>query len=171
MYSETDRSQPQRNVKVIPQERVSERIVLTRTRRLRVYRKCEFRSASSMKRSLGNHDQVKEETVEVVLIMPQKRVQNRTVDHIVDVPVPHTQERRSSLSRTNGFPNRTVEQNREVVLNTPMERTWKESLNRSSTCKQHKVREKTKDIPKVTQQVENTQYQLQTVSRQEPANH
>ena len=36
--------------------------------------------------------QVTEETFEVVQIMPQERVQNRTVEQVVDVPAPQIQE-------------------------------------------------------------------------------
>ena len=37
--------------------------------------------------------QVTEETFEGVQIMSQERVQNRTVEQFVDVPVPHSQEK------------------------------------------------------------------------------
>ena len=37
--------------------------------------------------------QVTEETFEGVQIMPQKRVQNRTLEQLIDVPVPQSQEK------------------------------------------------------------------------------
>ena len=59
--------------------------MLTQTRRLRVYRKSELR------RDHRRHGlQVTEETFGGVQIMPQERVQNRTVEQFVDVPVPQS---------------------------------------------------------------------------------
>ena len=39
----------------------------------------------SVEEIMGNHDQVTEETVEVVQIIPQERVQNRMAKQIVEV--------------------------------------------------------------------------------------
>ena len=89
---------------------------------------------------MGNHDRVTEEAVEVVQIMPQERVQNRTVVQII-----------------------------EFVHCILMERILERVIEQIVDMREPQAMEKFVKIPKITQQVGNTQYQLLTVSRQDPA--
>ena len=84
---------------------------------------------------MGSHDRVTEETVEVVQIIPQERVQNRTVVQII-----------------------------EVVHCIPMERIPERVIEQIVDMREPQVMEMFVQIPKIAQQVENTQYQLQSVS-------
>ena len=93
--------------------------------------------------------QVTEETFEGVQIMPQERVQNRTVEQFVDVPVPKSKEKNVEV---------------EVVPNIPMVRTLERVVEQIVDVQATQVMEKTTKIQKITQQVVNTQYQLQKVS-------
>ena len=68
--------------------------------------------------------QVTEETFEGVQIMPQERVQNRTVEQFVDVPVPKLNDPVKQV--VNSFPT------------FQWYEPWNESLSRSSSCKQHR---------------------------------
>ena len=94
---------------------------------------------------MGNHDQVTEEIVQVVQIIPQERVQNRTAEQIV-----------------------------EVVRSTPMERIPERVVEQIVDMQEAQMMEKIIKILEITQQVENTQYRykdcLKTGSSIEPLN-
>ena len=78
--------------------------------------------------------------MEVMQIRTQERVQNRTVKQIV-----------------------------EVVHSTPLERIPERVVEQIVDMQEPQVIEKTSRVPKIKQQVEYTQYQLQLVSGQNPA--
>ena len=78
--------------------------------------------------------------VEVMQIRTQGRVQNRTVKQIV-----------------------------HVVDSIPLERIPKRVVEQIVDMQEPQVMEKTSRVPKITQYVEYTQYQLQLVSGQNPA--
>ena len=99
----------------------------------------------SVEEIMGNHDQVTEETVEVVQIIPQERVQNRMAKQIV-----------------------------EVVRSIPMERILERIPEQIVDMRETQKMEKIIKIPEITQQVENTQYRckdcLKTGSSSESLN-
>ena len=65
--------------------------------------------------------------------------------------------------------NRTVKQIVQVVHSIPLERIPKRVVEMIVDMQEPQVMEKTSRVPKITQEVEYTQYQLQLVSGQNPA--
>ena len=65
--------------------------------------------------------------------------------------------------------NRTVKQIVQVVHSIPLERIPKRVVEKILDMQEPQVMEKTSRVPKITQEVEYTQYQLQLVSGQNPA--
>ena len=65
--------------------------------------------------------------------------------------------------------NRTVKQIVEVVHSIPSERILERVVEKIVDMQSPQVMEKTSRVPKITQQVEYTEYQLQLVSGQNPA--
>ena len=65
--------------------------------------------------------------------------------------------------------NRTEKQIIEVVHSIPLERIPETVAEQIVDMQEPQVMENTGRVPKITQQVEYTQYQLQLVSRQNPA--
>ena len=65
--------------------------------------------------------------------------------------------------------NRTVKQIVEVVQSIPLKRILERVVEQIVDMQEPQVMEKMSRVPKITQQVEYTQHQLQFVSRQNPA--
>ena len=65
--------------------------------------------------------------------------------------------------------NRTVKQIIQVVHSIPLDRIPKRVVEQIVDMQESQVMEKTSRVPRITQQVEYTQYQLQLVSGQNPA--
>ena len=74
-------------------------------------------------------------------IMPQERVQNRTVEQVVDVPVTQIQEEIVEviqLAPQERISDRMVEQIVKLFAAFQWYEPWNESLNRSSTGVKHR---------------------------------
>ena len=83
--------------------------------------------------------QVTEETFEGVQIMPQERVQNRTVEQFVDVPVPKSKEKNVEVEVVPNIPmvrtlERVVEQIVDVQATQVMEEDHKNPENHAASC-------------------------------------
>ena len=99
--------------------------------------------------------------------MPQERSQNRTVEQVVDVPVPQIEEEFVEVIQLvppERISDRHGRANREVVRSIPMERIPERVVEQIVDRRETQVTKKTTKIQKISQEVENTQYQLQTVS-------
>ena len=124
---------------------------------------------------------VPQEIFEVIQPIPQERVAERNVEHIVDVPVPQIQEQIVEMVKVipqEGFAERMMEQivdvpvpqvmeeTVEVAHSIPMERIPERVGEQIVDMQEPQVMEKITKVPKSTQQVANTP---QIVSRQDPA--
>ena len=93
-------------------------------------------------------------------MIPQERASECIVEDIVEVVPIRTQER---------VQNRTMKQIVEVAHSIPVERIPERVVEQIVDMQEPQVMEKTSRVPKITKQVEYTQYQLQLVSGQNPA--